>query len=167
MSRKAEWLQQVPAALEALEQLTTPVIDRAILEKLLSIHRRAAIRLMHHFGGYQAGKTFLLDRVLLIRQLRKIAVGKAHFVEIKRRERLGHQLAEASRDLAQRRISIPVAPDVAYRELAGLPSSIRLAPGKLEITCSDAQDLLRQLMELAHAIANEFEKFESLIRTSE
>jgi hypothetical protein len=40
---------------------------------------------------------------------------------------------------------------VAYRELSGLPSTIRIGPGKLEITCIDAQDLLRQLMELAQA----------------
>jgi hypothetical protein len=54
-----------------------------------------------------------------------------------------------------------VAPGVAYRQLDGLPSTIRLAPGKLEVTCSDAQDLLRQLMELAQAIANDFDKFEA------
>lgn len=50
---------------------------------------------------------------------------------------------------------------MAYRQLDGLPSTIRLAPGKLEVTCSDAQDLLRQLMELAQAIANDFDKFEA------
>jgi len=40
---------------------------------------------------------------------------------------------------------------VAYRERSGLPSTIRIGPGKLEITCIDAQDLLRQLIELAQA----------------
>ena len=34
----------------------------------------------------------------------------------------------------------------AYRERSGLPSTIRIEPGKLEITCIDAQDLLRQLI---------------------
>jgi hypothetical protein len=167
MPRKAEWLQQVPVALKALEQLTTPVIDRAMLEKLLCIHRRVAIRLLHRLGGYQAGRTFLIDRAVLLGQLRKIAACETYYFETRRRERLGHQLAQTRHDLAQRRISIATAPDVAYRELARLPSTIRMAPGKLEITCSDAQDLLRQLMELAHAIANEFEKFEVMVSTSE
>ena len=76
MPRQAEWLQQVPAALKALEHVTTPVIDRATLEKLLRIHRRSAIRLMHRFGGYQAGRTFLIDRPALMRQLRRIAAGE-------------------------------------------------------------------------------------------
>jgi hypothetical protein len=74
-----------------------------------------------------------------------------YFFETKRSERLGNQLAKISRDLAQRRIVIPAAPNVAYRELSGLPSTIRTGPGKLKITCIDAQGLLRQLMELAQA----------------
>jgi hypothetical protein len=73
------------------------------------------------------------------------------FFETKRRERLGNQLAEISRDLAQRRIVIPAAPNVAYRELSGLPSTIGIGPGKLEITCIDAKDPLHKLMELAQA----------------
>jgi hypothetical protein len=166
MPRQAEWLQQVPAVLEALEHVTTPVIDRATLEKLLRIHRRAAIRLMHRFGGYQAGRTFLIDRPALMRQLKRIAGGEPYRYEIGRRERVGNQLAETRRDLAARRIIIPTAPDVAYRELSGLPSTVRLTPGKLEVTCSDAQDLLRQLMELAQAIANDFDRFEAIVGQS-
>lgn len=164
MPRQAEWLQQVPAALEALEHLTTPVIDRAMLEKLLRIHRRAAIRLMHSFGGYQAGRTFLIDRAALMQRLRQIAAGEAYSFEARRRERLGGQLVEIRRDLAARRIAIEIAADVATRELDGLPSTICLRPGKLEIACSDAHDLLRQLMELAQAIASDFGKFEALVK---
>jgi hypothetical protein len=163
MPRQAEWLQQVPAALKALEHLTAPVIDRATLEKLLRIHRRAAIRLMHRFGGYQAGKTFLVDREALVRHLEQIAAGDSYRFETRRRERLVSHLTEVRRDLAQRRITIQAAPDVMHRELGELPPTIRLAPGQLTITCIDAQDLLRQLMELAQAIANDFEKFERQI----
>jgi hypothetical protein len=166
MPRQAEWLQQVPVALDALEKITTPVIDRAMLEKLLRVHRRDAIRLMHRFGGYQTGRTFLIERPALVRELKRIAAGEPYYFETRRRERLGNQLAEIRRDLVARRITIEVAPDVAYRELDGLPSTIRLAPGRLEVTCSDAQDLLRQLMELAQAIANDFDKFETRVRVA-
>ena len=55
------------------------------------------------------------------------------------------------RDLAQPSIVISAAPNVAYRELSGLPSTIRIGSGKLEITCIDARDPLRRLMELAQA----------------
>jgi hypothetical protein len=93
----------------------------------------------------------LIDRGLLAQQLRKIAAGEVYFLETKRRERLGNQLAEISRDPGQRRIVIPAAQNLAYRELSGPPATIRIGPGKLEITRIDAQDLLRQLMELAQA----------------
>jgi hypothetical protein len=160
-------LQQVTAALEALEHLTTPVIDRATLEQLLGIHRRVAIRLMHRFGGYQAGRTFLIPRPALIRQLKRIAGGDVYHYETSRRERLTNELEKTRRDLAARRITIPTASDLAWRELSGLPATIRLSPGHLEITCSDGQDLLRQLMELVQAITNEFEKFEVVVGKSQ
>jgi hypothetical protein len=40
---------------------------------------------------------------------------------------------------------------VPYRELSGLPSTMRIGPGKLEITCIDARDPLRRLRELTQA----------------
>jgi hypothetical protein len=64
---------------------------------------------------------------------------------------LGNQLGEISRDLAPRRIVIPAAPNVALART--LRSSFHDPdwPGKVEITCIDAQDLLGHLMELAQA----------------
>jgi hypothetical protein len=47
------------------------------------------------------------------------------------------------------------------REVAGLPATIRVAPGRLEISYTDPPDLLRQLMELAHAVSNDYEGFEA------
>jgi hypothetical protein len=49
---------------------------------------------------------------------------------------------------SNRRIVIPAAPNMAYREPSGLPSTIRIGPGKMQITCSDARDMLCQLSEL-------------------
>src|SRR5215469_873757 len=111
MPRQAEWFQELPDALEALEQLTTPVIDRATLERLLRIHRRAAIRLMHRFGGYQAGKMFLISRTALIRQLRRVAVSSAYLIETARRERLGAELDRTRRLSLARNVRINAAPD--------------------------------------------------------
>ena len=59
-------MQQLPAALDELRRFPAPVLDRAALEKLLRVERRTAIRLLHRFGGFQAGKTFLVDRLQLI-----------------------------------------------------------------------------------------------------
>jgi hypothetical protein len=154
----------LPDALEALAGLKVPVVDRAMLERLLGIHRRAAIRLMGRFGGYQSGKTFFIEREKLAAALEALAAGEAYQFEAGRRERLGKQLAETARENKARRIKIPIAPDVRGREVAGLPATIRLAPGRLEISCTDPTDLLSQLMELAQAISNDYENFEARLR---
>src|SRR5579863_5966412 len=97
MPRRIEWLEQLPAALEELKQFPAPVVDRAILERVLRVHRRVAIRLMHRFGGFQSGKTFLIDRLQLIEQLERVSRGEEVSFERDRRIRLVGQLAEARR----------------------------------------------------------------------
>ena len=164
MPRQAEWFQEVPAALEALEQLTTPVIDRATLERLLRIHRRAAIRLMHRFGGYQAGKTFLISRPALIRQLKRVAVSNAYLIETARRERLSSELDKTGRLALARNVRIDAAPDKGERLLKDLPPGIHVNPGELRIEFSDAEDLLRRLYELSQAMVSDFARFQAVVR---
>jgi hypothetical protein len=48
-------------SLDKLRDFPAPVVDRAIVERVLRLHRRTAIRLLHRCGGFQAGKT-LSDR---------------------------------------------------------------------------------------------------------
>jgi len=94
MARHAEWLQRVPAGLKALEQVKTPLIDRATLEKSLRVHRRVAIRFMHRVGGYQA-RPDVPDRPRLARAAtREDRRRRSVLLRTKRRERLGNQLAE-------------------------------------------------------------------------
>jgi len=62
MPAKALWLLQIPEIVSLLETFDVPVVDRAIIERLFGLRRRQAIELLHRFGGYQAGRTFLVDR---------------------------------------------------------------------------------------------------------
>jgi hypothetical protein len=163
MPRQAEWFQEVPAALKALEQLSTPVIDRATLERLLCIHRRAAIRLMHRFGGYQAGKTFLISRPTLIRQLKRVAASNVYLIETARRERLSAELDRTRRLFLARNIRIDAAPDKRERLLKDLPPGIHLKLGELRIEFSDAEDLLRRLYELSQAMVYDFARFRDAV----
>ena len=159
MPHQAEWFQEVPSALEALGQLTTPVIDRATLERLLCIHRRAAIRLMHRFGGYQAGKTFLISRAILIRQLKSVAVSNAYLIETARRERVSAELDRTRRLSFARTVRINAASDMHERLLRDLPVGVHLRPGELRIEFSNAEDLLRRLYDLSQAIVYDFARF--------
>jgi len=62
MPAKAQWLLRVPEIIVELNGLDVPVVDRALCERLFRLRRRRAIDLMGCFGGYQAGRTFLIER---------------------------------------------------------------------------------------------------------
>jgi hypothetical protein len=155
MPRKPEWLQNVTSAIQELHAFPAPVVDRATLEKLLNVRRREAIRLMHRFGGYQTSRTFLVDRLELMNQLEAIQRGETHQAEMQRRQRLDASLKP--------RKTIPVTPDVWKLKLAELPQGTRFRPGLLEIEFQTADQLLGRLFELAQALHNDYEQFETLI----
>src|ERR1035437_6647777 len=108
MPAKPEWLLRLPEIRAELEHLDVPVVDRAGIEHLFGLRRRRAIELMHQFGGYQAGRTFLLDRTRLLEALVGVESREDYSVEKRRRERLG-DVVEASREhLIAMRVRIPV-----------------------------------------------------------
>src|ERR1017187_3545635 len=108
MPAKPEWLLRLPDIRAELEHLSVPVVDRAGIERIFGLRRRRAIELMHEFGGYQAGRSFLLDRVRLLGALQSLESGEDYTAEKRRRERLG-DVVEASREhLISTRVRIPV-----------------------------------------------------------
>lgn len=165
MPRKREWPQQIPHALEELEHFPAPVIDRAALEKLLVVRRREAIRLMHRFGGFQVGKTFLIERQQLIRQLEKVRNTPDFTPEQRRRERLTEILEKIRRYQTAARIRIPVKPEAP--NLAGLPEGVRLGAGRLTVEFMNAEELLAKLFVLARAAADDFERFRAAVESGE
>src|SRR5450759_349636 len=126
MPAKPEWLLRLPEIRAELEHLSVPVVDRAGIERIFGLRRRRAIELMHEFGGYQAGRTFLLDRARLLEALQSLESGEDYTAEKRRRERLG-DVVEASREhLISTRVRIPV-------RAAAARTGIRT---RVEIKCS-------------------------------
>ena len=155
------WLLRLPEILAELSGMQVPVIDRAVFERTFGVRRRRAIQLLHFFGGYLAGRTFLVDREALIRQLEPIQAGTEFVMEHRRRERLIEALEKVRRYRAAVKVVIPVAPDVYDRRMDGLPDGVRLRPGHLSVDFGKAEDLLSKLFELSQAAANDFESFRS------
>ena len=118
MPAKALWLLQIPEIVALLETFDVPVVDRSIIERLFGLRRRRAIELLHRFGGYQAGRTFLIDRRLLIEHLRRLADGEEFQRESRRKERLDHTVDQLRRHQTAARVKISVQPDVFSRKLA-------------------------------------------------
>src|SRR5579862_8857378 len=98
MPAKAGWLLRIPEILEELRALDVPVVDRDVCERLFRLRRRRAIDLLRLFGGYQAGRTFLIDRPKLVVKLEEIRDSPDFKMEWQRKERLGERL-EAMRRL--------------------------------------------------------------------
>ena len=140
-----------------------PVVDRAGIEHIFGLKRRRAIELMHQFGGYQAGRTFLVDRARLLEALQSQESREDYSVEKRRRERLG-DVVEASREhLIAMRVRIPVRATAARASLDRLAPGVLLLPGMLSIEFQHPVELLEKLYELAQAISHDFDKFEELL----
>jgi hypothetical protein len=164
MPAKAQWLLRVPEILAELSLLDVPVVDRAVCERLFHLRRRRAIDLIRCFGGYQAGRTFLLDRPMLIAQLEQIRDSSDFKLEWRRKERLAERLDAIRRLQAGERVAIAVAPETLSQRLPDLPDGVGLSPGALHILFQSPEELLSKLFALAQAIANDYAAFEK--RTS-
>jgi hypothetical protein len=164
MPAKAQWLLRVPEILEELAAFDMPVLDRAACERLFHLRRRRAIDLIRCFGGYQAGRTFLVDRPRLVAQLEQIRDSPDFKMEWHRKQRLAERLDAIRRLQAAARVAIPVEPEILSRRLPDLPPGVGLTPGELHIQFESSEELLSKLFALAQAIANDYEAFEK--RTS-
>ena len=163
MPAKPEWLLRLPEIRAELEHLDVPVVDRAGIEHIFGLKRRRAIELMHQFGGYHTGRTFLVDRARLLEALQSQESREDYSVEKRRRERLG-DVVEASREhLIAMRVRIPVRATAARASLDRLAPGVLLLPGMLSIEFQHPVELLEKLYELAQAISHDFDKFEELL----
>lgn len=160
MPAKAQWLLRVPEILAELSALDVPVVDRAVCERLFRLRRRRAIDLIRCFGGYQAGRTFLVDRPKLVAQLEQIRDSPHFKMEWRRKERLAERLDAIRRLQTGARVAIAVEPETLRQRLPDLPAGVRLSAGALYIQFQSSEELLSKLFALAQAIANDYEAFE-------
>jgi hypothetical protein len=114
---------------------------------------------MHRFGGYQAGKTFLLETARLAENLQALA-DTPEFRELDQtKRRLSSTLEEAWQKRAAHNFRIPVSASSRDRVVADLPPGITLIAGQLMIEFTCVEDLVSKLYELAQAAANDFDSF--------
>ena len=163
MPIQASWYLRIPEIVDQLHApAAPPFLDRAGIESLFRLRRRQAIRLMGACGGYQIGKTYLVDRASLLRYLEELTRTGVATDALERKRRVGEALNESANFVAARRTRIRM--DTAARTRANLPAGIELiAPGTLQITYGGATDLLAQIAELASSAANDFPRFQKIV----
>ncbi len=153
------WFARVPEIIADLEAIELSVVDRAVIERLFGVRRRRAAQLMRAFGGYQAGRTFLVDRMQLIARLRKIEAGESFGFERERRERLAQTLEQVRRYRRAAAVVIPTSP--ACYPAEGWPMGVELSPGTLKIAFNQPLELLQKLFALSRTIAADYDRFEA------
>lgn len=132
-----------------------------MVERLFGLRRRRAIELLHRFGGFQAGRTFLIDRLRLIGELKAIESGVEFSAEFRRRRKLQDYLKEARWMLKARRVVIETDPEVLHPEVKDLGEGVSLRPGTLHIEFAGTEDLLAKLFHLGQVAANDYDAFQA------
>ena len=172
MPDKPLWVHRLPQAIEALEQLPIPWVDRATVEDLLHIRRRRAQEILAPLATQRRGCGTVVERTALIRHLERLASGETVYYEQKRRERVWTELQKERR----RWLETPPAfvhPEPAllravYQDdLEGLPPGVELLPGRIQITFDHPNEALEKLLALALAIGQNQAAFEERVRTRE
>jgi hypothetical protein len=158
MPRQSDWFLRLPAIKGELEQLSAPVVDRSVVESVFQVGRRRAIQLMHRFGGYQSGRTFLLDRAALLRSVAALASGDGFATELRRKEKLSAELNRLRAFTRASRVCVPASPGVYDARLTSLPSGVRFEPGRLTVEFDSPEELLERLFALSQALVNDVER---------
>ena len=155
------WILPLPEICRTVDALEVPVLDRASFEKLFGVRRRRAIQLMHRFGGYQAGRTFLIDRRVLVQALASIDDVDRE-CELSRRTKLVTELEKTRALFPARDVRIFVPAEARNNKMSDLPPGVHLRAGELRIEFHGTEDLLRHLFELSQAIVNDYGRFEAV-----
>jgi hypothetical protein len=161
MPDQPSWINRLSDITRKLESSNAPFLDRPAIEKLFGLRRRQSIALLRRMGGYQIGKTFLVDRQVVLDYLNDPQRSRAAEEEAGRFRTVSALLSEAQQELHMRRIAIAAAPRVSRLELEGLPTGIDLGFRELKISFGHPRELLEKLFALSQALANDYEKFEA------
>jgi hypothetical protein len=167
MPEQPSWIDRLPEITRLLQAPDAPpFLDRPAIERLFGLRRRQAIAWMRRFGGYQVGKTFLVDRQVLLAFLEDPLRRHAADLEARRFRSVGELLACAREERHFRRISIPATRPLFPVDFAGLPAGIDIGQRELTIHFEHPQDLLEKLFALSQALANDYETFQTAWRSA-
>jgi hypothetical protein len=165
MPAQPSWYVRVPEILAALRVPDSPpFLDRPAFERLFQVRRRQAIRLLVQCDGYQVGKTFLAGRESVISFLESVRQSGEADVARGRRVRVGAAINNAVNQLTASQPRVKPGPALGGSLHPGIEFP---APGKVQISFSDATDLLTRIVELASFAANDFSGFRRVFEGGE
>lgn len=163
MPAPPNWLTRIPEILDWLRAIESPVVGRQAIEEIFRLRRRQAIHLMHRFGGFQLGRTFVIDRLKLMDQLERLRADPKYWWEVARRKRFSQALTQIRAYSRASNVTLPVSMPCPNEAAPPLPAGVELRPGELRVQFHSAVDLLGKLYEVAQRAAADLEDFEKLL----
>ena len=159
MPAKPRWLLAIPDAIGQLEAIDRTLLTRRDIEQLFGVSRARAATLMQTFGAELTGNQRTLPKAQLLRQLRKHRGRAAFRGEEERRARLVAELRKAR--LTGIRVKLSV--ETLGSKLTSLPEGVTVERDRIEVRFNGAKNAVEQLYALAHALVNDYERFEALV----
>jgi hypothetical protein len=165
MPDKPLWFDRLAEAVQQLEALPSPWVDRATLEFILGIGRRRAQQILAPLVRKTIGKSGLALREEVIEHLQQLAAGEAAYFARQRRERMRSLLEAWQRQARERpRLLVQAPTAIVNQELDNLPPGVHVAPGRILIEgFRTPEEAHQKLLALAMAMANDPTGFEARI----
>ena len=162
LPRKSTWIDRIPLILQHLQTDTQEVYTRPEVAALFILGLSRAADLMKVAGAeVKHGVEATVSRSNLRYYVERCPEARVFLAEQERKEKMARKLVQTAEDLRLREVEVPAEPRDQWTRFKDLPN-VELAPGRLCIQFNGTAELLRTLMRVAAAMANEFERFSEI-----
>jgi hypothetical protein len=179
MAMPRTWLPRAEEILDVLRRMKSKQLDRAAIEELFELQRRAAIELMTQAGApkVKRGSAFLIDRTSLLSWTERVFKNESW--KLQRHQANSEELSRSMAEVRELRfamakegrppIAFPIVESYLRANCASLPLAIRIEHGQVTIHVKDdtPDEMLKAacqlLYELAMALNNDADGFRDRI----
>lgn len=162
------WLARSQEILAILRSSDADELDRAAIEKLFEIQRRAALNLMDQVGAIK-GLRHSVSRTSLLSWVERILTTEGQ--EFERRQRVNQQIAaemaerhahkQALTDAGRPPVSFTLPQELLSSSITSLPREIEISAGRIIVSFDQdhPEEACQLLYALGLALSNDFESF--------
>ncbi len=179
MAMPRTWLPRAEEILDVLRRMKSKQLDRAAIEELFQLQRRAAIELMTQAGApkVKRGSAFLIDRSSLLSWAERVF--KDESWQLQRQQETSEELSRSMAEVRELRLAMekdgrppigfPIIESYLRANCASLPPAIRIEHGQvtIHVTNDTPDEMLKAscqlLYELAMALNNDADGFRDRI----
>ena len=159
MPPKPRWLLAIPDAISQLEKLYRTLLTRRDIERLFDVSTARAATLMQTFGAEMTGYQRTLPGRSSSASSGNTGPDPPSAAKWNVANRLVAELRKAR--VTGIRVTLPV--ETFDAKLASLPEGVSVSRDRIEVRFSGAKEAVGRLYALAHALVNDYERFEALV----